>query len=599
MNLTKSDFTVARTCGTKLFYKKLRYPSLNDENPYLEFLADGGYMVETMAKLLFADGKELGNWAEPDKASEETRSLLEADDGTFFEATVVHNGLLARVDILRRIGDALRIIEVKSSSIDSDADGPNPFRGKKGGIASEWRPYLEDVTFQTIVLGRAFPQFKVVPFLCVVDKAKSATANATYDRFRLRRTDDGWRPEVDYDGNVDELRKSHVLAIIDVSGEVLELKASVEDEAARFAATLQSNPIKRIAPEIGKKCKRCEYRLPLGQTEKNGFRDCWGTLAEPDPHILDLFRVDLLGGKNNDLVAQFASLGKSKLSDVPTGLLSGAFAPRQSLQLECSAAEREHIAPVLKEIISNHSFPLHFIDFEGSRLAIPYHAGMRPYEQASFQWSCHTISSDGQVEHAEWLNTADAFPNFEFAQTLKKQIGNEGTVYIWSHYEIDILREIRRQMDKYGYANAELAQWIDQLTVEENPRVVDLCKLAQEHYFHPLMKGSVSIKYVLPSVWAADTNLRTNPLFEKYVKFDGAGSLLNPYATLPPLPIGEAEEVVNEGTGAMRVYQEMMFGRAKNDEALRKGYKRLLLQYCELDTAAMVAIWMHWANGAK
>jgi len=225
---------------------------------------------------------------------------------------------------------------------------------------------------------------------------------------------------------------------------------------------------------------------------------------------------------------------------------------------------------------------------------------MRPYEQSSFQWSCHSIlNSGGKIEHTEWLNTEDAFPNFAFAQTLKDQIGNGGTVYIWSHYEMDILREIRCQMDKYGHANAELAHWIDNPTTRGNPRVVDLCTLAQEHYFHPSMKGSVSIKYVLPSVWMADTNLRANPLFEKYVKTDSAGTLLNPYATLPPLPIGEEEEVVNEGTGAMRVYQEMMFGRAKNDEALRNGYKRLLLQYCELDTAAMVAIWMHWMNGAK
>jgi hypothetical protein len=47
MYLTKSDFKIARTCPTKLYYKKLRYPSLMDDNPYLEFLADGGYMVET------------------------------------------------------------------------------------------------------------------------------------------------------------------------------------------------------------------------------------------------------------------------------------------------------------------------------------------------------------------------------------------------------------------------------------------------------------------------------------------------------------------------------------------------------------------------
>src|ERR1051325_1043688 len=152
MNLTKSDFKVAQTCPTKLYYKKLRYASLHDENPYLDFLADGGYMVEKMAKLLFPNGKELEDWEDSEQAFKETCHALETSEITLFEATVLHSTLLARIDILRREGDTLKLIEVKSSSIDSSEDGPNPFRGKKGGISSEWLPYLEDVTFQAIVL---------------------------------------------------------------------------------------------------------------------------------------------------------------------------------------------------------------------------------------------------------------------------------------------------------------------------------------------------------------------------------------------------------------------------------------------------------------
>jgi len=600
MILTKSDFKTARTCATKLYYKKLRYPSLDDDHPYLEFLADGGYMVETMAKLLFPDGKEPGNWAEPDRAFAETSQALEAGDRTLFEATLVHEGLLARVDILRREGDTLRLIEVKSSSIDSAVDGPNPFRGKEGEIKSEWRPYLEDVAFQTIVLHRAFAHFKVIPCLCVVDQARTATTNATFDKFQLRRPDGaggGWRPQVEYVGNVDELRKEHVLAFIDVSAEVQELRREIESAADTFAATLQSNPISRIAPEIGKKCKACEYRLPYRTAPQNGFRECWGALAEADPHVLDLYRVDLLGGKNRDVVAELAAQGRARLSDVPIDLLSGAVALRQRLQLSCTTAGREDIAPALKDILSSHPYPLHFIDFECSRLAIPYHAGMRPYEQASFQWSCHTIPTpSAPVEHSEWLNTNDAFPNFEFARTLKKQIGNEGTVYIWSPYEVIVLREIRQQTEKYRHADTGLADWIDALASEQRPRVVDLCALAKDHYFHPSMKGSLSIKSVLPAVCQADESLRAKRFFAKYVKRDALGNLLDPYAALPPLPIGATEELVQEGTGAMRVYQEMMFGRAKDDEVTRQNYQKLLRQYCELDTAAMVAIWMHWMS---
>ena len=138
MFLTKNDFIAARSCQTKLYYKKLGYPSLSDDDPYLEFLADGGYMVETMAKLLFPDGREFGHRVEPEGAFEEARLALEAGNGTFFETTVIHDNLLVRVDILRREGNTLHVIEVKSSSFDSNVDSPNPFRGGRRRPASWW-----------------------------------------------------------------------------------------------------------------------------------------------------------------------------------------------------------------------------------------------------------------------------------------------------------------------------------------------------------------------------------------------------------------------------------------------------------------------------
>jgi hypothetical protein len=55
MYLSKSDFKVAQTCPTKLFYKKQGYPSLHDGDEYLQMLAEGGYMVEKIAKLIAFD----------------------------------------------------------------------------------------------------------------------------------------------------------------------------------------------------------------------------------------------------------------------------------------------------------------------------------------------------------------------------------------------------------------------------------------------------------------------------------------------------------------------------------------------------------------
>lgn len=56
----------------------------------------------------------------------------------------------------------------------------------------------------------------------------------------------------------------------------------------------------------------------------------------------------------------------------------------------------------------------------------------------------------------------------------------------------------------------------------------------------------------------------------------------------------EEEAVVAEGTAAIRAYQEMMFGLSASNPKEKMKYRQLLLQYCELDTAAMVMIWKHW-----
>src|SRR5262249_33428693 len=163
-------------------------------------------------------------------------------------------------------------------------------------------------------------------------------------------------------------------------------------------------PITRVRPVVGKNCKKCEYRLPAGSPGKSGFRECWGPLADADPHILDLYRIDLVGGSKNDTAGALATEGKSRLVQVPKDLLLGSNGSLHEIQLETTPKGQEFIHRNLPRVLSSHPYPLHFIDFEGSRLALPYHAGMRPYEQASFQWSCHTICvPGGPVEHAGWL----------------------------------------------------------------------------------------------------------------------------------------------------------------------------------------------------
>ena len=603
MHLSKSDFKVARTCGTKLYYRKLRYPSNFDDDPYLEFLADGGYMVETIAKLLFPDGKEIG-FDSGDEAVALTKEALKQEIVTLFEATLLFGQLLARVDVLEKCGNDFRLIEVKAKGFNSqESEALGPFRGKRGNISSEWQPYLEDVTFQTHILRSVYPNAKVTPYLCLVDKSKVCSAETSFDKFKItpREKNEGKkvfsRPGVEFLGNVEALRKDPFVSVVDVSNEVDELMPIVRESARAFVATLTDGSPARIQPNLGVQCKKCEYRLEDGK--KSGFNECWGKLADVTPHLLDFYRVDVLG-KKGQVAADMIAEGRCSVCDVDPKDLRGKVGERQAIQLQGTLKNEEFVDPQLAKILEGCNYPLHFVDFEACRSAVPYHAGMHPYEQVAFQWSCHSIPKPGaDIIHNEWINIEEAYPNFEFARSLKKSIDGSGTIFVWSHFERTALRDVRRQLTQYGKQDHELAIWLDSITLDHGP-LVDLCELAKEHYFHPDMAGSLSIKYVLPAVGFQSAKVRSHPWFSQYVR-EKDGQLLEPYEALDPLPFGDdaledEAEVVREGTGAIRTYQEMMYGLRRSDSVFRESQKQLLLNYCKLDTAAMVMIWMHW-NG--
>src|SRR5262245_23546616 len=74
--LTKSDFKACYDCRTKLYYRKKNYPTNLDENEYLQFLADGGFMIETVAKAQYPHGVDLVEERDPQRAFNRTRELI-------------------------------------------------------------------------------------------------------------------------------------------------------------------------------------------------------------------------------------------------------------------------------------------------------------------------------------------------------------------------------------------------------------------------------------------------------------------------------------------------------------------------------------------
>jgi hypothetical protein len=585
--ISKTDYKVARSCLTKLYYRMNKYPSAQDGDEYMELLAEGGYMIGSIATLLF-DNAILVDEPDHDKAVALTKEYFKQENIILLEAAFESQGKFARPDILIKQGNTLTLIEVKAKSFDS-TEG-NPFRGKRGGIVSGWQPYLEDITFQSLILRELFPHFTLICELMMPDKSKTTTIDNLHSLFALNQIaedDSGYpRARFTFTGDVNELRRSHFLSRLSVDFEVAELLPEVSAAANSFIQSI--NPLTKLPTPISFTCKDCEYRVDKSEI-KNGFRECWGELADPEPHILDLY----FGGQVKEVQALIEA-GKTSLFDLSESALSkkdgslGPRAQRQLMQMRNSKSMTEWIDPALGDILNSHPYPLHFIDFETSGLAVPYHAGMRPFENVAFQWSCHTIAKPGaEPVHSEWINLDDAYPNFAFAESLMKHLGQSGTVYMWATHENTILKQIRAQMDG-RHENSQLAEWLDWIT---DGRLVDMNALTLNHYFHPIMKGRTSIKKVLDAVWQINEGLRKR--YPQYLKEEN-GKLLSPHKSLPPLLINGRDVFVNEGTGAITAYQSMLYGPQKSDLSVREQWKSLLLEYCKLDTLAMVMIYWHW-----
>lgn len=610
--LSKSDFKLAQTCPTKLYYKKHRYPSTAEDDEYLELLAEGGFMVEKIAKLLHADGRDLPITADSNAAAAETLRALAADSVTLFEATFIHDGRLARVDILQKEREneriILNVIEVKAKSYDSRenavavARGTNIFRSVGGEIRSEWQEYLEDIAFQVAVIQDQFPQAIIHAFLAMPDKAKTTTIDRLHSLFSLSRVREGTgfeRLVVDFTGDIATLRANHFLEIVPVDREVRDLLPLVRQQSRRYATSLQPT-VTRVVTRLTTACKECEFRS--SDRARDGFRECWGQLADVQPHLLDLYHVSQVGGRNRPIANNLIAQGRVSLFDMPIDELVrtdgtvGETNRRQRTQIEHTRSNTEWISPELGTLLQSLPRPLHFIDFETATLAIPYHAGMHPYEEVAFQWSCHTIQNDGSVMHREWINVVDAFPNFDFAHSLMECVGDDGTLLTWATHERTILTRIGQQMLRRRHSNDRLQSWIADHVEQhgrQSHRIVDLNEVTRKYYFHPVMKGRTSVKRVCDAVWRANPRLREE--FPQYLSVDG-DAVLSPYETLPSLQIAGVPVVVVEGTGAIRAYEAMVYGVERNDPSTLEAWKSLLLQYCKLDTLAMVMVWKHWTE---
>ncbi len=136
----------------------------------------------------------------------------------------------------------------------------------------------------------------------------------------------------------------------------------------------------------------------------------------PEYPVTEITRV------SNELLCSLLGDGYCSIREVP--LDYPGLTPAQRTMCDVIQTGEPRFDPELKNELSRLSEPIHFLDFETWRSALPVHAGTRPYQALPVQWSCHTL--DGGIEHAEFLHTDRTDPRRSFAESLLSALGADG-----------------------------------------------------------------------------------------------------------------------------------------------------------------------------
>ncbi len=204
----------------------------------------------------------------------------------------------------------------------------------------------------------------------------------------------------------------------------------------------------------------------------------------------------------------------------------------------------------IRKFMSTLYYPIYFLDFETFSTAIPLYNQSSPYQQIPFQYSLHYVESENaNLQHKEFLAEAGEDPRRALAERLCSDIPKNVCVTAYNMgFEKGRIREL-----------AEMYPDLSEHLMNIHDNIVDLMiPFQKKQYYQKEMQGSYSIKYVLPALFPDD----------------------------PELNYSNLEEVHN-GAEASNTFRKMV----EMDPAEVVKYRKALLNYCKLDTYAMVKIW--------
>lgn len=329
----------------------------------------------------------------------------------------------------------------------------------------------------------------------------------------------------------EELELEKLFCIVDVTEEVIELQENIPYNLEQFESYLKDRE-NEPGIDIGKHCNK--------PYECDAKEYCWRVQRNISEY--SIFNIFNLGSKKQ---IELYESGIVDIADVPNDF-EMTVKQRQAVRnykTQTTYIDKEAI----RDFLDTLTYPIYHLDFETFQQAIPEWRGIRPFMQIPFQYSLHIEHEDGRLEHREFLAQNGLDPRAALAQKLCEEIPRDVMVLAYNmSFEKGVIKRLALEYEA-------LSEHL--LAIHDNIKDL-MTPFQQKYYATPDMNGSYSIKYILPALVPEMAGV--------YKNLDGVqngGEAMNAFANLGQLQEGEKEKM-----------------------------RKALLEYCKLDTLAMVKV---------
>jgi len=489
--LSKSSFIKGLQCEKHLYLYKYHYKEMDELSDMQKAIFKRGTNVGELAQQIFPRG-EIAAYGDPPNYEKALKKTKELMNGS----------VKAIYEAAFMFNEVLSIADIVVKGKDS--------MSRHSGAETEWKIYevKSSTSISETYLNDAALQYYVISNLGI----KVSDFSIIYINNQYVRKGD--------------LELGELFKIESVLELILPMQESVKENVKRFKKVLLKKQIPDI--DIGEHCYNpyiCGF-----------YNYCRRHI--PEDSIFDFSGMHLT--RKYELYRD----GIIRFEDVPGDY---SLNKNNRVQLDVyNSGETLINKDAIENFLSDLNYPLYFMDFETFQPAVPLFDNSKPYQQIPFQYSIHLKKKkDKDLKHFEFLAEPGEDPRLKFIESLLQVIKGKGDVLVYNKaFEITRLKEIARDFPQF-------ADEIEKLIL----RIKDLMvPFQKKYYYSPEMKGSYSIKAVLP-------------------------------ALVPELSYDELE--INDGGLSSIAYESL---QTETDLMFIAEIKAQLLEYCKLDTLAMVKI---------